>query len=280
MPLILVFLIVLFSGCASREAAPPPPTPQASPPSLELRSAETEVLSFETALLRVELTVYNPDNAPLRLEQYRYTLQTRPQDGRISGQKNPELNIPAGEKETIELTLQLPLGPPLPADHPENEGSVLTYTLSVEAQVTTGSQKSRILNASSEGRLNLPRLPRIRVPEVIIRQFEAKIIRLEYMVEVHNPNPFPLHYTPQPHEFSFAGNVWAREALPGQFRLAAGESKRIGMPLQINYLKAGRRTVDILIGDKTMQYTLSGQAETPSYRFSFQNSGAATLIRP
>ncbi len=284
MPFIL--LMLLLSGCASRDLPLPAPAHKPAPPSIEHLSTDISIVAFETAQLHAVYSIRNPGSVPLRINGYRYTLETGAQGARQSDQEAPGLSIPAEDQKNFELTLQLPLGKPLSADASAEGKSKLDYTLALEARVSTGSVESQVLRTSIKGRVDRPRLPKVSVPEVIIRQFETKIIRLEYIVEVYNPNPFTLHYTPQPHQFSFAGKLQAEERVPEQFRLAAGERKRVAMPLQINYLQAGRRTVDILIADKTMHYTLFGQAEArpaggkQAYRFSFQDTGSATLIRP
>ncbi len=296
--LLIIGLFWLLSGCASQAPieTEPKPVSEAAPPSLEHVSTVTAVTSFETANIQVVFAVRNPGDGPINVEHYRYTLETGAQGSgqaaRQSAQQEPGLNIPAGGTETIELALQLPLGAPLPAQAEATQPEV-PFTLHLEANVTDGGKVNRLLEASTASSIELPRLPLVSVPEVIIRQFETKIIRLEYIVEVQNPYAFAIQYSPQPHEFAFAGKPWVEEALPGEFRLGAGQSTRVGLPLQINYMQAGRRTVDILIGDKTMEYSISGQAETrpadtaaskaaetSAYPFSFEHSGTATIIRP
>ncbi|MFW6361955.1 MAG: LEA type 2 family protein [Spirochaetota bacterium] len=296
--LIIIGLFWLLAGCASQPPVEtePEPVPESAPPSLEHVSTVTAVTSFETVQLQAVFAVRNPGDGPLKVEHYRYTLETVTQSSgqaaRHSAQQEPGLSIPAGGEETIELTLQLPLAAPLPAEGEETQPEV-PFTLHLEANVTGGGEVNRLLEASTDGSIERPRLPRVSVPEVIIRQFETRIIRLEYIVEVQNPNSFAIRYSPQPHEFAFAGKPWAEEELPRGFRLEAGQSTRVGLPLQINYMKAGRRTVDILIGDKTMEYSISGQAEarpaetaasqataTSAYPFSFEHRGTATIIRP
>ena len=295
--LMLGLLVGLLVGCTSQEIPETAPVPKAAPPSLELRSSEIEVFSFETAELRARFLLHNPGGGPLRLEHYHYTLNSGPQGAPQSARREPGLSIAPGSDKIIELTLQLPLGTPLPADA-EDPQPELQFTLTLETQVSEDNGKDRLLRASAAGSIAPPVLPHVSVPEVIIRQFETRIIRLEYVVEVQNPNTFAVRYSPQPHEFSFAGKSWVREALPAELRLEAGGSKSIAMPLQINYMKAGRRTVDILIGDKSMEYGLNGQAEArpaearpiaaehaaaaepQAYRFTFERSGTAKIIRP
>ncbi len=281
--LLLMSLLLLCTGCASQEIPEPAPLPQTGPPTLEHRSTEAEVVSFETAELRAEFLLRNPGGFPLRLEHYHYSLEGGLSSAPQSEHREPGLSIAPGGEKVIELNLELPLGAPQPAD-PEALQPELEFSLTLEAQVSEGSGERRLLSASAVGSIQRPELPQVSVPEVIIRQFETRIIRLEYVVEVRNPNSFAVRYTPQPHEFSFAGKPWVREALPGEFRLEAGDSRSFAMPLQINYMQAGRRTVDILIGDKSMEYVLTGQAEASpgeqTYSFSFERSGTAKIIRP
>lgn len=296
--LMLVGLLWLLTGCASQEIPEQAPIPKEAPPSFEHRSTDIEVLSFETARLRAVFTLQNPGDVPLSLEQYRYTLESGVPETQQSGQEEPGLNIPAGGEESIEIKLQMPLGTPLPADadtadEKDPAGADLPFSLALEARVSAADADSRTLRASTTNSIQRPELPQVSVSEVIIRQFETRIIRLEYVVKVRNPNSFAVRYSPQPHEFLFAGKPWVEEALPGEFRLEAGEDKSFAMPLQINYMQAGRRTVDILIGDKAMEYVLTGQAEASpaeaahaaaaeqrGYQFSFEHSGTAKIIRP
>lgn len=288
---------ILFAACAGQEVPQPPPEPPSPParPTLRHSSTEQQVISFETSELRFHFTVKNPDSEGVQIKSYRYRMNSDGKALATGEEGSTEIFIPAGGSVTLEVPITISSGEPVsPEGQPEKEFREETeepessYSFHLDALVEHNSGRSVQLSSHTEGTISQPRLPQIQISEVIIEQFEAMIIRIEYVVEVSNYNSFPVELTTAEYTFSVGGKPWAQGEFPRQLLVSPQKSETISFPMEINYLKAGRKTVDILIGDETIDYRIAGEgmiqpAEQPvaeTYQFSFDTPGTAAIIRP
>lgn len=293
---------ILFAACAGQEVPQPPPEPPTPPPrpTLQHNSTEQRVLSFETSELRFHFTIKNPARNDMQLKSYRYRLNSDGKTLATGEEGTVEISIPAGDSVTLEVPITLSSGKPVSPEaqfkekheekHEEKSeaGAQFPYSFHLDALVEHSPGETVQLTSRTEGTIPQPRLPQIHVSEVVIEQFEALIIRIEYVVEIRNYNSFPVELTTAEYTFSVGGTPWAKGEFPRQLRVSPQKSEILSFPMEINYLKAGRKTVDILIGDKTIDYRITGEgtvqpAEQPveeEYRFSFNTPGSAAIIRP
>ena len=321
----------------------PPVPAASVPPGLQHSGTQKQFHSFESAKLTFHFTITNPGPDTLQLHSYRYRLEeigqptsSGPEPGSDSDvaldpepvlepdripiasgrQELVDHKVSAGGSSSIEVPIQLPLRKPLKAhaslsdDSSAPEGAVeLPYTLSLKvlaqssSSAESGGEKNIQLTSEVNGTLPLPRLPQVRIPEVVIAQFKTHTIDIEYKIEVTNPNSFPLLLSTAEYTFSVRETVWDKGALPQGLQIPPESSRSVSKPMLFNYLKAGRKTVDTLIGGKSIDYRITGAAaalptehpvqnklsestmeaglaEPVPYNFSFELEETAALIRP
>ncbi len=320
---LFAIVVLLYIGCASQDIAGPKRTDPLPPRIQHVRTNHT-LTSFESAELYFYFSIENPGKRPLQLHSYRYSLEHNNTTLTASDNKLEGITVAGQSSYEIEVPVTVALGSPEPASTNNETASVLPYKMQLEIMTAKNVQSSESpegsgiqnseggmhqmhysLTSHTEGTLILPQLPRLSIPEVIIRQFEHRIIRIEYMVEIENANPFPIELSPAVFTFTVGSTQWDKNNLPAVPEIAAHKKKTTAIEIRMNYLEAGRETVDILIGDKTLDYRLAGdtsarlfrpvrhiESETQSensahinsenefYSFSFATEGTSKIIRP
>ena len=311
--LLLALTLVLIAGCAGRDIPEQPPVPAASlPPGLQHSGTQKQFHSFESAELTFHFTITNPGPDTLQLHSYRYRLEeigqptsSGPEPGSdsdvtldpeavlepdrspiVSGrQKLVDHRVPAGGSSSMEVPIQLPLGEPKKGPQPPDKPAELRYRLVVEARADSGVNENIQLTSEVNGTLPLPQLPQVRIPEVVIAQFKTHTIDIEYKVEISNPNSFPILLSTAEYTFSVRKAVWDKGALPQRLQIPPESSRSVSKPMLFNYLKAGRKTVDTLIGGKSIDYRITGAAaalptELPAQNRSSESTMEAGLAKP
>lgn len=290
--MLALLLTVTLTSCATQPEEPLPPAPPATPPSISHSGTTISHRSFETAELLFSFHINNPSDTELELDRYSYELSSEGETV-ASGEKEPAaFRISGSTRASLDIPVRMPLSEPLPAQTADNSDRHTPYRLTVQADLTAkeaGIAGQHSLTASAEGRLSPASLPAIRIPEVVIPQFESLIINVEYEIEISNPNTFSVTLAPMDYVFSVEETVWAEDSLSRSLMIPAEEAESFTAALKINYLEAGRHTVNILVADKILDYRLRGSAavspaaedeQSEPYRFSFDTAGTAAIIRP
>ncbi len=297
LPIFAALLVLTLVACAT-EPQPEEPMESALAPPAVLQHLETEhrMHSFTSAGLRLRFSVSQPGKQALSLQGYRFRLESGGEQLASGTRSLDSRTVPAGGSTHFDISVQVPLQKKAaPASSTASAGS-LPYQVFVEIEAASEAETVHRLTSTISGSVPAPQLPRLSIPRVRIPQFETKIIRIEYELQFDNPNSFPVQLLPGGYTFTVDETPWDRDRLPAELTIPANEAKHVFMPMTINYLKAGRDTVNILMGAKTLDYRLTGEAQVlpveseqrseqrsdhgEAYRFSFDSTGTAAIIRP
>src|SRR6056297_1819147 len=300
--LLRTFALVLFGGCAGRDIPEQTPAPAASvPPGLQHSGTQQQFHSFKSAGLTFRFTVTNPGPDILQLRSYRYRLEEVSQASGSEVALDPERSLLASGRQkftsrsvsaegstSLEVPIQLQLDEPVKGTQQAQTSDKpieLRYRLVVEVLAESDEDKNIQLTSEVNETLPLPQLPQIGIPEVVITQFKTHTIDIEYKVEILNPNSFPLVLSSAEYIFAVRGAVWDKGALPQGLQIPPESSRSVSNPMVFNYLKAGRKTVDTLIGGKSIDYRITGAAaalptELPAQNRSSESTMEAGLAKP
>jgi LEA14-like dessication related protein len=268
-----------------------------SEPDLRHRSTSRQLLSFTAAQLRFRFTLELPAAGRIAIKEYRYRLSAGEELLASGGGPAEELELAGSGSRSFELPVRVPLSPPreersaaASSSATERTTARRAYRLSLTLTGSGPAGEPRELTASAEGELPAPQLPQIRLPQVIIPQFESTTIRVHYELTLRNPNPFPITVADLDYRFTSGAQHWDTRRLEGPIRIAPQSVAQRAVDLRINYLKAGREKVDILVGAKAMEYRLRGSAAVSTgehsgasgkaFAFSFDTQERAAIIRP
>lgn len=281
----------LFLSCTSQEE-PGVPEPKQEPvpePDLHIEKIELTDMTFDSIGLEAFLRVSNPAPFGITPTSLDYSLE-------VGGE-----NIFSGRTENIQsvaeksdLTLRLPVKIKTEKIKKITETAgtdgEFEYTLNTVAEIpmpVTGIPLR--LKRSETGSFPLPLLPEIRATKVDIKDFGAKIISFELGLQVSNPNVFSLTCGNISYDFLVNEKSWISGNPPKSYDLEPGGTQYLPIQVRFDYLHAGREIVDVLVGDKTLDYLLLGNAvasfqweniEAGPFHFDYDTAGTAVIIRP
>jgi LEA14-like dessication related protein len=290
-----LLVLALTIACTTQ---PPPAAPEdefapEGEPGLRHSGTDIVLISFHAAELSFRFRLHNPTSATLQLTQTEYELSSN-SSLLDAGTHAPEAaTVPPGQSLSFDIPVRIPLPAPRPGSSSVPQDIPYRMSLSVTAATSVGDAPLQ-MNAAAEGAIDLPRLPELKITRVVIPQFETTTIRLQYEITAVNPNPFAVSLSPVDYVFSVEDTTWDSATLPRALHLPPGEERSMAVPMKVNYLQAGRHTVDILVGAKNLDYRLQGTADVhparqkagdrntseAGFSFSFDTAGTAAIIRP
>jgi LEA14-like dessication related protein len=150
------------------------------------------------------------------------------------------------------------------------------------------------LNAEAETQVPLIREPDLRILAINLVKHELINVILEVVLEVSNPNAFPLEFDQLAYDFFGEGKRWSRGQERKSLLIPArgtGKGSSNGtastkIPVILNFTEMDRRVFDLVEKLQVVNYRLSGTATVrtgldflPEFNMGFERPGAVKVER-
>jgi LEA14-like dessication related protein len=150
------------------------------------------------------------------------------------------------------------------------------------------------LNAEAETQVPLIREPDLRILAINLVKHELINVILEVVLEVSNPNAFPLEFDQLSYDFYGEGKRWSRgqekKALlipaRGTEKGSANGTASTKIPVMLNFTEMDRRVFDLVEKLQVVHYRLAGTATVrtgldflPEFNMDFVRPGAVKVER-
>jgi LEA14-like dessication related protein len=313
---LLCVLLIVSSACTTPPATPaaePPPLPLAAPepealPVLSIVALEAKAVDQHRSSLTVTARVENPRRAALVLSgttlRYGLLLETGSHD---LGTLQPEgdIQVAAFSASTLELHFELDtriLDHGVPGF---KDLGIATVQASLAATARVPPDESGQpagglveLLARTEAQVPLIREPDLRILAINLVKHELINVILEVVIEISNPNAFPLEFDQLAYDFYGEGKRWSRgrerKALLIPARGGAGEAGKgsangtatTRIPVMLNFTEMDRRVFDLVEKLQVVSYRLAGTATVhtgldflPQFTMAFDRAGAVKVER-
>jgi LEA14-like dessication related protein len=221
-------------------------------PQLRFQRVTPTAFSLGGAGFNFDFEVTNPNPLGLRLSQvtYRLALNQRPL---ISGEVAEGIALPAHGSAPLSIPLSLAFKDLVAAVGEIGTSPNLPYQLS--GKVFVGPLA---IPYSVKGDLELPRLPKIELAGVKIRDLSLSGARLACQLRVTNRNTIPLDLGPLAYQLQL-GEIPVASGETGPLApLEASGSTSLTLDSRIRFKEVGRGLAKLLQGDGTTAYTLKG----------------------
>lgn len=247
-------------------------------PRLRFQRATPTAFSLGGARFDFDFDVYNPNPLGLRLSQvtYRLTIDRHPL---VSGAIDEGLSLPARGSTPLRIPLSLNFKDLLAAAGDIGDRPNLPYQLSGKAFVGPLA-----IPYTVKGDLELPRLPKIELTGVKVRDLSLSGARLACQVRITNRNTMPLELGRLAYQLQL-GEVSVATGETGSLTpLEANGANTLTLDTRIRFKEVGRSLLKLLKGDGTTAYTLRGsfRQRLPGggdHLVPFSFSGRTPLIR-
>lgn len=253
---------------------------------IKVTSVSIDAITFDSVHMTAGVSVRNPLPIDVSLLSFTNTIEAAGLTITSSGDLE---STPLKSRSNTEL--QIPVTVSFDElDKESLESQELPYTLTLDIAFHS-PLSGRPLNStlSYSDTLPVPRLPRISVQEVIVSDFRLQTISFDIVLHIENPNLFPVHLEEAAFLFAVNEKPWLTSDLPEAVQIPAGGERSVAVPVQFNYMEAGMATVNLLVAEKKLDYTLQGSGKAGilwdqrlfgPFSFEYSSGDTATIIRP
>ncbi len=275
---------VLLSSCATRLPVPGP--------GVEIGPVRTEALDQHRVRFSFEVRAANPGSRTLPDLSLDCGLEfpDGPAEFKSSG---PDGGLPPagpfalapGEIRTENYVCVLDLrefpeaSGPGAAEIPWRIGAALSGPGPAGTPETLGS-------ASAEGTFPRVREPLLAIRSIVLVRHELVNVLLELVLDVENPNAFPVEFSAVSYRFHGEGRKWASGTVDRAVPVPAGGMAEVRLPILLNFTETGRDLFDLVAKLRVVRYRLEGRARVsapvpflPEFRMDFDRSGAVQVER-
>ena len=276
-----VFIIILIIGsCSTIEGVM-----NLTRPTAEVEKVELSGLNFDRVDLLFYVTVRNPNSIGLKLAGLEYDLEIE-NHSLIRGNLDNGLNLRAGESSLLKIPVSLGYANIFETVQTARDKDELAYTIFLDLSFTVPGYSSLKVPLSFKGTIPVPKLPSLNMASLQVRNVSLTRIDLELQLEVFNPNDFKIDFKDFNYDLTVAGRPWVRgnKVRPLSFREKSTSSASI--PLSLNIVEVGRSVVDLLSGNRRLDYQLRGDPLIDTglpllqdYLFSFSEDGQVDVFR-
>ncbi|MDX9959279.1 MAG: LEA type 2 family protein [Spirochaetia bacterium] len=313
---LIIMLLLLLASCATPPLPPvpapePPPPAQPAPPPkpealpvLAIHTMKATALDQHRSRLTVTTTVQNPRSTTVTLLRptLRLALPAGLQPGMASYelgtiQAEEDIEVAAFGESTFDLhfeldTRVLDLGIPGFRDL-STAGIKASLTATARVQPDeAGQPASGLVDLSAEAETQVPliREPDLRILAINLVKHELINVILEVVLEVSNPNAFPLEFDQLAYDFFGEGKRWSRgqekKALLIPARGSVDGTASTKIPVMLNFTEMDRRVFDLVEKLLVVHYRLAGTATVrtgldflPEFNMDFERPGAVKVER-
>jgi LEA14-like dessication related protein len=246
-------LALAVAGCASLAEVIERPTAR-------VVGAEITTLTFERAELTFEVEVDNPNPVGVRLAGIDYELFFE-ESSFLRGRTAETLAIAAGERSIVRIPVGIGYTELIDSVRSLTDRRETDYRLAAGVSVEVPVLGTLRLPVERAGTIPVVRPPRVRVRELSLERLGLGGADLVLRLGVANPNAFGLSLDTLDYALRVNGELWGSARVSDRARLAEGGETEITLPVSLDFGAMGRSVRELLLGDGTVAYNLSGSLE-------------------
>jgi LEA14-like dessication related protein len=229
-------------------------------PDVRFQNMSVQQITFDGVTLLFDFEVTNPNRFSVSAEQYSYEFFIN-DESFIRGLQEEPLRI---ERESTDL-IQVPVSLTFSEVY-RTFGSVLrqdslSYQLTTEVEFDLAVVGRQRVPVETSGHIPLPRMPRVDFGDINVKELSFSGADVEVSFRVRNPNPFSIAVSQVDYLLKVNGREWLDSTLDEEIRVEGSESREVRIPLRLSTTQLGSAMMDIMSGNSTFQYDLTGSAE-------------------
>lgn len=164
--------------------------------------------------------------------------------------------------------------------------SVVTWSLEGLARVRLADGSAEEIRLSSKGSFVPVREPEFRILSIRIERDLLVTTNLKLMLEIRNPNAFPVSLDGLDWELAGEGRFWAGGRSEEELEVPAGGAASRGIAFEMNFANMDRRLFDLVAKLREVRYRFSGKATIasgsegiPAFITVFDEAGSCAVER-
>lgn len=247
-------LILFASGCATlRDAA------DIREPQVEFSDVSIQSITFDGVTLLFDFDVTNPNRFNVSAENYNYEFFINGESF-ITGMQEEPLRIDSESTNRIEVPVTLNFSEVFQSFRSVLQQDSMAYRLATEVEFDLPVAGTRKVPVSTEGEFPIPKMPRVAFGDFNVKQISLSGADVEVSFRVSNPNPFGISVSDVEYLLNVNGREWLDTALDQTIRVDGNENREVIIPIRLNASQLGSALMDLMGGNTTFNYDLSGSA--------------------
>lgn len=254
-------------------------------PRVKIADVKMTGLSFNKVDLLFNIHINNPNSVGINLSGFDYNLLIEG-NSFISGKQDEGLAIKANGSEIVHLPLSLIFMDIY------NTFSKIKSLDSMKYDLQTGLS----FNMPVLGEIRIPisksgSVPSLKSPSISLKKLQMDKIKLTgadltLKIKLDNPNAITFLLNSMDYQLNVAGTEWIKGNSKKVINVNAKEESIIDIPISLNFLNMGQSVYQLLKGDQTLNYNLSGNANLGSnlsifneYNMPFNQTGKTKILK-
>ena len=140
--------------------------------------------------------------------------------------------------------------------------------------------------ARAESAFQPVRAPLLSIRSIVLLRHELVNVLLELVLDVDNPNAFPVDFASADYRFFGEGRKWAGGSVECSVKIPARGRAEVRLPILLNFTETGRDLFDLVARLQVVRYRLTGRARivtplalVPEFFMDFDEGGTVRVER-
>ncbi|MDX1591456.1 MAG: LEA type 2 family protein [Balneolaceae bacterium] len=246
--------LFLISGCAALSEFS-----DASKPDVEFREMNISNITFDDVTLLFDFNVNNPNRFAISAAGYEYDFQINDRSF-VSGTRNEDIRIEQNSTGVFQVPVTLRYEDVYQTFRSLSQQDQIAYGLSTEVNFDLPVLGMQSIPVSTSGEIPVPKPPRIEFGDFNVTRVSLSGADAEVTFRVDNPNTFALSLLSASYNLRVNGREWLDTVLNESIRVESGQSREVRVPIRLNSAQLGSALMDLMGGNTTFDYELSGTA--------------------
>jgi LEA14-like dessication related protein len=229
-------------------------------PTVNITNAKIVKLSFNDLDLLFDIEINNPNTIGINLAGFDYELLIN-DNSFISGNQPDQLEIPANNKNSIQLPVKLTFidiyNTFVDLKNKNNSKYQLKCGLNFNLPVLGETR----IPISKSGNIPLLKLPSIKFSTVKLNNIDLTGANLLLEVKFKNPNSFSMLIDQMNYNFDVNGKSWLTGSANQKTSTNKNDESTIQIPVSLDFLQMGSSLFQLISGGKNLNYNFSGNLD-------------------
>ena len=255
--LLRLFLIVLISvgatGCALLESL----TGSVKTPEVTFKAMKFDSLSFDGVTMLFDFEVDNPNRLNLNAQGYSYSFSVS-ENPFLSGRSDDGLELRAQSASIVTVPIRFGFQEAFNTVSALATSDSISYGIESTFRFELPVLGVKEVPVSAAGWLPVPKLPRLSLQDISIRNLSFTGAEINVRLQFDNPNVFGLSFSDVVYDLSVDGTRWASAGINQVINLAAKGTQTVDIPVRLDLGQLGLSVYRMLSGQQAFNYAVNG----------------------
>ncbi|HFE64632.1 MAG TPA: hypothetical protein ENK14_09505 [Caldithrix sp.] len=226
-------------------------------PTLSVERVKITSLNFESIGLTFDLKVFNPNKLAVTLAGFDYDFLLN-NASFLKGSRDTVQTIKAKGESILQIPIRLGFRDLYRTFQELKAQDSTAYKLNCGLSFNLPILGKTRIPVSKTGFLPLPKLLKIKVQSLKLNKLGFTGADLLLNLQLDNPNAFRVFLNKLNYNFTVDGQSWVSGLLNQQQEVGAKGKNILSIPISLNFLKMGKTALQLLQGNKSLDYKLGG----------------------